>query len=264
MKWLSCLLLFLIQFANMEAFHHFAVITPEKTGAHLLTKQVTLLTGMPVKNCWQHSASVDFINQQLDNCEANHQFFHMHAMYDLNLKRCFHKRNYRVIYLIRDPRDQLISLLNYIRDKGWSYGPFRMDKPFGKLTYDQQIEEMITGSRYGVSVPKVFFDKRKGWSAWNEALTVKYEELVGPKGGGSKQRQMTELRRIVEHIQHPKSDQELSYVADNSYGKPGEQTFSQGKIGQWKAKFKDHHKSLFKTVYGDQLIEMGYEKNHAW
>ena len=264
MKRLYSLLVFTLLFAQVDALHHFAVITPEKTGTHLLTKQLTLLTGMDVKNSWQHTASADSINKQLNFCEANHKFFHMHAFYDLSLKRCFHKRNYRVIYLIRDPRDQLISLLQYIRDKGWAYGPLRMDMPFGKLSYDQQIEEMITGSRYGVCVPKTFFDKRKGWIAWNWALTVKYEDLVGPKGGGSKKRQMAELRRIVDHIQLPKSDQELSYVADNSYGKPGDKTFNKGKIGQWKSKFKEYHKSLFKTVYGNELIEMGYEQNHNW
>lgn len=264
MKWLCSLLVLCLHFAQVNALHHFAVMTPEKTGTHLLTKQLTLLTGMDVKNSWRHSASQEFINQQLDICEANHQFFHMHAFDHLHIMKCFRKRQYRVIYLLRDPRDQLISMLNYIRDKGWSYGPLRMDMAFGTLTYDQQIEEMITGSRYGLCVPKELFDNRKGWISWVWALTVKYEDLVGPKGGGTKKKQMEELRRIVDHLKLPKSDQELSYVADNSYGKPGEKTFDNGKIGQWKSKFKEYHKSLFKTVYGNELIEMGYEQNHDW
>jgi len=264
MRRMLWIFLFICHFSGLNALHKFAAITPEKTGTHLLTKQLTMLTGMEVRNSWQHSASKETIHKLLDQCEENHQYFQMHALDHFHIMQCLKSRNHRVIYLIRDPRDQLISMLNFIRDKKWAYGPLRMDMPFGKLTYDQQIEEMITGSRYGLSVPHSVFTRRKGWSSWNWALTVRFEDLVGPKGGGSKKSQMDALRAIVDHLKLPKTDHELSLVADNSFGKPGEKTFSKGKIGQWKTTFKEHHKSLFKTVFGDELIEMGYEKNHHW
>lgn len=262
-RWIF-LILFVCHFAGLSALHKFAVITPEKTGTHLLTKQLTLLTGMEVMNSWKHNAPQGVIHKMLDECEAGDKYFHMHAVYHKHIMRCFSKRDYRVFYLLRDPRDQLISMLNYIRNKGWAYGPLRMDYPFGKLSYDQQIEEMITGSRYGISVPHAIFTSRKKWISQKGVLTVKFEDLVGTKGGGSKDRQMYALHAIVDHLKLPKTESELATVAENSFGKPGEKTFNKGQIGEWKSKFKDYHKSLFKTIFGNELIEMGYEENFNW
>jgi hypothetical protein len=40
--------------------------------------------------------------------------------------------------------------------------------------------------------------------------------------------------------------------------------FRKGIVGDWKNYFNDHHKSRFKSVAGELLIALGYEKDDNW
>jgi len=41
-------------------------------------------------------------------------------------------------------------------------------------------------------------------------------------------------------------------------------TFRSGKTGEWRKRFTDEHKKIFKDVAGDLLIRLGYEKDDKW
>ncbi len=109
----------------------------------------------------------------------------MHAFPYPPIKDFFQTRGYKVIFLLRDPRDHLLSVLFYILNVGWQYEQLRTDFPFGQLSIDEQIEEMITGQRYGICVPKEFIWNRLPWMNLQSppSFTAYFENLVGIKGG---------------------------------------------------------------------------------
>lgn len=244
----------------------FVCITPEKTGTHLLLKALRLLTGMEDEHDWHRDIHEHLYHQHLWECEKHGTFSHMHINADEKYRRALRVRKYKVIFLMRDPRDQLVSMYYYIRDRGWIYNMLSMQTRFAGMSFDDQIDEMITGKRFGTSVPNVVVGWKMPWMFVTdpEVYTARYENLVGPKGGGSREAQIAELTGIVKFLNLKVNDKRIAAIADVLYGKPGEATFNTGQIGTWKSTFNELHKEHFKKVFGDKLILLGYESDYDW
>ena len=60
----------------------------------------------------------------------------MHAYPRQHIIDAFKNRSYKILFLMRDPRDQLISILHYIRIWHWEFEDLRMDAPFGELSFE--------------------------------------------------------------------------------------------------------------------------------
>lgn len=262
MKYLFYALIFFT--LSLQAVDNFVVITPEKTGTHLLTRAMTLLTGKEVINKWERE-EFDFEIQRLLQLSLDEgKYFHMHAFYKKKVFDLFKQSGFKVIYLIRDPRDTLVSVYHYILDRGWEFENLSRDGPFGKLGKDEQIEELITGKLFGNSIPNDFFGKRWGWYANSETCTVKFEKLVGAKGGGDREEQIMELKKLAHFIHLYLPEEKFQEIADQLYGWPGLKTFRVGKIGTWREYFNEEHIKQFKRVFGQELVEMGYESDLKW
>lgn len=260
--------IFLIQLIifPLAAKDLFMVITPEKTGTHLLLKAVSALTRMEPEHDWHRDLHEKLFHINLRNCEKNKTYCHMHIPAAEKYIAALKTRKYKAIFLMRDPRDQLLSMVNYIREKNWKYEGLCMQSSFARMPFEEQIEEMITGKHLGTCVPRVLIGWKMPWMFLVEpqVLTVRYENLVGPKGGGSKEAQEAELTAIANFLRIKVAKNTISAIADCLYGKPGEATFHTGKIGNWKSAFNEWHKKLFKEVFGDELILLGYESDYDW
>lgn len=253
--------LFLLLFPILTA-ENFVVITPEKTGTHLLTRAITLLTNKDPYNRWERSLPLNLLKECLTEANKTGRFLHSHLIYEKETKEALELEGYRIVFLLRDPRDQLISMLFYINDKGWGYKKLNRTLPFGLLPFDDQIEEMITGKLFGTSVPEDFIVNRLGWK--NTGLTVYFENLVGEKGGGNNLLQLAELKRLASYLNISIADEALNAIANQVFGWEGLTTFRSGQIGSWKKHFTERHKQLFKEIYGEELIRLGYESDFNW
>lgn len=259
--------IFIFLFSNLlYASDKFAVITGEKTGTHLLTRALTFLTDKKVLNCWERYADDFTLNSYLDRVENEDRFFHMHAFPETNLIEILKARGYKVIFLLRDPRDQLISVLFYILDRHWEYGPLRLDNSFGQLSFNEKIEDMITGEKSGLTVPGEFIGRRLPWMLLEDppVYTAYFENLVGPDGDGDRDAQITELIRLAEFLNIEVSNSKIEAIADSLFGWEGLGTFRAGQIGSWKLYFTEQHKEIFKHYYGQFLIDLGYESDLNW
>lgn len=244
----------------------FVVITPEKSGTHLLTRALTFLTGKQVFHVWDRTATVSELDHYLETAESEGKYFHMHAFPEPNIVEAFKQRGYKVIFLLRDPRDQLISVLYYIHDFRWEYENLRMDYPFGQLSKDEQIEEMITGEKFSIRVPHDFFIRRISWMDMEglSVCTVRFENLVGEKGGGSLMDQIDELMTLADFLTIELSIDNAQQIAEQLFGWQGLATFRSGQIGSWKTHFNEQHITSFKRHFGNLLIDLGYESNFEW
>ncbi len=248
-----------------EKCDKFVVITPEKTGTHLLTKALSLLTGKKTINNWSHSLSKQQLTAALEKAKQEQSFLHIHAYPEPQIVNTLKQKGYKVIFLYRDPRDQAVSLLFFIL-KGWEYGPLNIQRPFGQLAFDDQLMEIITGERYGLSGTAGIMEKRLPWFLQKKSFvyTAKFENLVGEKGGGTQKAQYRELKNICKHIHLKVKRTDIEKQAAQLFGKPGEATFRSGQIGEWKKYFKPQHTAAFKQRFSPLLKITGYEKKTEW
>ncbi len=170
--------------------------------------------------------------------------------------------------MIRDPRDQLISLASTsLKDP---------------LNRDQSLEEtlldLLTGTerkkpwetRHGAcdlvwSIGIVeFFNDFLRWTKEPNFLVVRFENLIGEEGGGTKEAQIKEIRKIVAHLGVTVSEERIQYVVDNLYGQT--RTFKKGQARSFERYFTPKVKQAFKKVPGacQLLIDLGYENDSNW
>ena len=194
-------------------------------------------------------------------------FVTAHARFHPVLQGLMKELQFRHILLLRDPRDVVVSYASFVQREPWHY--------FHKF-YSETLktnEERITATIRGfgkntiVNYPLASIGELyEGFVAWLEdphTLVVRFEDIVGPRGGGDRNRQLAEIRRLGDFIERPLSEEQAKRVADETYGGGG-LTFRKGLSGNWQNHFTGGHRQLFKETTGDLLIRLGYEGDMNW
>lgn len=235
--------------------------------SYLYDKNVTnLFLQIPhvVQAYWLHQPipSSCFVSV-LDDVQNTDDFLVTHAPYSEEMERVLHDRNSVAFFLYRDPRDWIISVINHPPLSGVDiYGGPVGDKEFVSLDMNQKIQYVIEGTPRYYSAAEIY-DKFLPWTKSPVCCALRFEALLGPRGGSfTEKEQLVELRKIANALHLTVSDEQLLEAFEASYGKGV--MFSKGKAGKWKEHFTDEHKELFKDMLGDALIELGYEKDYNW
>lgn len=199
----------------------------------------------------------------LDNLQYSEDFLVTHAPFSLEMEAVLKERNSLVFFLIRDPRDWVISVIKHPPISGVDiYGGPLGDPYFLSLDTNQKIDYIIQGTPWYYSVSEVY-DKFLPWMNSPICCALRFEALLGSQGGAySEKEQMAELRKIANALHLEVSDEELLKAFHASFGKGA--IFSKGKSGVWKEYFTEEHKELFKQLFGDILIKLGYEQDYHW
>jgi len=199
----------------------------------------------------------------LDNLQNEDDFLVTHAPFSAELESVLKERGVVVFFLIRDPRDWVVSVIKHPPVSGLDiYGSPLGNEHFLSLDFNRKIDFVIDGTPNFYSALEVF----NKFIAWRESpicCTIRFEALLGPKGGTySEKEQRDELRKIAAALHLDDSDEELLEAFNASFGKGT--IFSKGKAGAWKEFFTEEHKAHFKEMLGDVLIDLGYEKDYNW
>ncbi|UJW29932.1 sulfotransferase domain-containing protein [Saccharothrix sp. AJ9571] len=166
--------------------------------------------------------------------------------------------NPRLVFNYRDPRDTLVSMINFLEGRTRAgYGNFYEFDIFSRIlaskpTWEEKIDYAIADESF------------LGWDQYRKSLwllhhpdvcKVSYEDLVGPDGGGSRERQVGALDRLLRHIDSPLDAEEVAAKVYN----PDSWSFFRGKTGTWRERFTDRNLAHFNEVFGDTLAQFGYE-----
>jgi hypothetical protein len=134
----------------------------------------------------------------------------------------------RVIVIVRNPRDWAFSAARKTMEN---------PEPFGRTPetpIEQHIRDFVFGFPSNGQVGRLSMVERyhhfQKWSAEPFALTIRFEDLVGPAGGGSRQIMISTIANVARHIDITAPD--VEEVADNLFG--GTATFRRGLIGTWR------------------------------
>jgi hypothetical protein len=233
-----------------------------KSGTHLLQNFLEHIPEMRFKSAMQIlSRPVDKLEQFL-NCLGPGEFAMDHIQWSKEAAETLARSNVRVLFLLRDPRDVLVSLMNYYLHHEVNH---QLSAWLRKncTTSAERLDALIRG------VPGVFesrCDWIRGYFDWHKepfVCAVKFMELVGSKGGGSQEALQSALRRISDHIRINLDDRVLNELAAKGYD-TSSPTFQKGRVGAWRDLFTENLKDLFKERLGCELIELGYETGYNW
>jgi len=239
-------------------------ISVPKCGTHLLMHCLSLLTGItgddigPMMNIMQRQAyNSAQIAERLHEQERD-RIWWTHMTYDKEKANVLLQSGYPTFFIYRDPRDKIVSyVFYYMKRRGIT------------LDVNTAITEVILYGNLDFKRKTKSIDEHfRRYFPWFDhpgILPIRFEDLVGPMGGGSLETQLALVRAIADHIQVDCSDERIAEVARTMFGANQlSHTFRKGLIGDWKEHFTPEHKELFKQVAGQLLIDLGYEIDLNW
>jgi len=193
-----------------------------------------------------------------------------HWPYTRQSEQFFDQHTKANFFVIRDPRDMIVSMAFFVHK-----GPDGLKMDVNDLIFDfidgrqQHFVPWAVGINetypllYELGVTG-FYKLYLPWMKARKFCTVKFENLIGSKGGGSDEAQLLEIKNIAKYLGLNLNDSQVKKVIDNLFGQSS--TFREGQIGSWKKYFTVDMKAAFKKAPGacELLIALGYEKDTKW
>ena len=244
--------------------------TIPKSGTHLLRKCLTLMTGsaglwIGMKNGKHIDENNLIIIEHYLNKLQPTSFLITHLPYSVEIEKLLRNYNTKFIFMYRDLRDQLVSYVHFLQRDDT---PENVKAAISGMSFDQILESLIIDNRIydvewrGQKNVKEFYDSFIPWLQSEFCHFVRFENLIGPKGGGSLLSQYTTIESIAKYIGIELNSQQIEFIMTNLFGSSF--SFHKGQIGSWRKYFTEKHKKLFKDVAGQLLIELGYETDNTW
>jgi hypothetical protein len=243
-----------LQFYALVATHH-------KTGSvwmRTVFKSIARETGLPFVNL-SKGGTFDSRRQPPAIVFSDHSDFSLCAWL-LDDPRT------RILHVIRDPRDVIISAMHYHRQakEVWLHEP---RKALRGLTYQQKLNRLPDNrARYlfemDRSAMRVIRDMEKWDSARPSSLECKYEDLIADE-------QMELASRILVHLGFEAELETCRQVfwKNSLFGElKGSQSthIRSGAMRQWPEIFDGRLAAAFIKKFPDALVRLGYERDNSW
>jgi hypothetical protein len=165
----------------------------------------------------------------------------------------------RVIFHHRDPRDVILSMVNFAsgQTRGGLSAINNLRAFSSILLSKPTLEERLTYALTDESFPCQVGDyKRMLWMLHHpHVYRTTFEDLVGPRGGGSAAAQLRTTAGLVDFLGVSRPAEELVTPLYN----PDAFTFFKGQIGGWRDVYTEEHRRLAERRFGDILSLYGYE-----
>jgi hypothetical protein len=236
-------------------------ISVPKAGTHLLAR---CLEAFPDLRCYHRGVRWLPLERHGPAGAARRAFGGMgggtfastHVPWSPELEQAFEGMGLRSLLLVRDPRDVIVSFVMFALARR-RHPQHRL---FASLPDAQaRLRLAIAGSPEHGEPPRVL-ERFQRFLPWAEhgARLVRFENLVGPRGGGSEAAQLAEIAGIEEHLGLGLTSAAVKAVAREAFH-PGAVTFRKGVIGDWRNHFAPEHEALFEELAGPLLDQLGYE-----
>jgi len=204
----------------------------------------------------------------IDSSTAQHirgikrgQFWSAHLPSHPEVLSIVKEEGIKVLFMIRDPRDIAVSFVKYVTSIDLTH---RAHEYFISLhDDDERLMAIIKGVDNVVSPLSEALSKFEGWLEKDRALVVRFEDLVGEKGGGAQDTQRSCVAAIADHLDIAMTNESLDHICENIYSTKT-LTFRKGRRGGWREMFKPRHVAAFKERAGDVLVKYGYDNDDDW
>ncbi len=202
---------------------------------------------------------------------SNYSLLWTHMTYTAEAEEFLNKKNSLAnFFIIRDPRAMLVSMAHMVKD-GWHGEHANVEDIIWDFIDGRQKHFIRWGVTVNIAYPLIwelgvtdFYKLYLPWMKAKNFYTVRFENLIGAKGGGSDEIQLQEINNIARHIGMNLSAEQITSIRNKLFG--GSITFREGKIDGWKKHFTPEMITAYKETPGacQLLIDLGYEKDTNW
>ncbi len=229
-------------------------------GLHLMKKRIL----RDHDDLVESSSNIDWdlVRRLLDSRAKTGQYVTTHIWGHPEIFEILDQLGYRSIFIVRDPRDIVVSSGAYIARLRRHPSHRRFTEEF--TTDLQRDMAIINGYPPDSNGPgRVPLRGRlEGFKPWLTApgvLRCRFEDLVGERGGGSSRAQLDTIREIGTHIGQPVDADGAQQIADKAWS-PTSATFRAGVIGEWRERLDQSTLAAFNASIDAELLgAYGYE-----
>jgi len=189
-------------------------------------------------------------------------FASAHFYYSDEIASLIDRCSIKTITIVRDPRDVCVSDAYYIMKNN----RHRLHPFYATMSAEERLMASITGmscNRLEGDPPSLdigtHYRRFSGWLSFRENLTIRFEDLIGTAGGGSRQAQGKAVSQVADYLGLRLSPEAVSAVCKNLFW-TGSKTFREGRIESWKNHFNDDHVAAFSRIIGNGLEVFGYDE----
>lgn len=202
-----------------------------------------------------------WLTNKIKNIPDNHSFG-AHCIYSDGLSSIMSKNGVRLVCVLRDPRAIVASHMHYV--KKWKKHFFH--KEYMALPSDEdRLRFSITGGKLGRhNVTSILerYIRYKDWMSDENAVVVRFEDIIGVNGGGSDEAQLKAVTAVAQHLDIDFTSELIDQVKAELFGrtKTGTQseTFRKGRVDSWRDELSDNLLELMDSELTELLIELNY------
>ncbi|PLX75192.1 MAG: hypothetical protein C0615_08045 [Desulfuromonas sp.] len=176
------------------------------------------------------------------------EFLTAHLPAHKELMSVLSKTDVKVILMIRDPRDIVVSNFNYV---------LKVDKTHPTYEYLHSLPDdksrlmaTICGVDGLITPIAEALKLYEPWLRFENTHVVRFEDLIGEQGGGSLQGQLKTVSDLASFLEVQLSEQKLQHICSKIYNSRSI-TFRKAQIGGWKDVFcREHLAAYSRSVDG--------------
>lgn len=241
-----------------------------KSGTHLLT---SLLDSLPKLRFG--GQVVSYLGQ--DTVNEREEYKHLirrlrflrdshyiggHLTYDPAVERAIAEAGVLMVTILRDPRSHILSLAHYLLSNRHVPGRDWVTDRYPDM--DSLLPVLVRG----IGVPGIEpympdvgqrFSRYSAWSESDAGIVVRFEDLVGARGGGDDDRQEEVTHEILAYLGYARSDVATRDVPGRIFS-TNSATFRTGQIDTWRHELPG---DLAEETYdrcGTLMETWGYER----
>ena len=180
------------------------------------------------------------------------QFVPAHIMYDQLYEDALAKHVVKMIFVVRDFRDAILSHIHYIDKIDVSHSHHKLFA--GLKSMDEKLQACLNGVPGTLRGWPDLVAGFRGWVKSDRVLVVRFEDLIdgGDEGVNRKREVICRMASFLEI-----NDVDVDLVLSKMYDENG-LTFNAPGIGKWKRGFTSAQIEKINTLLADDLRYFGY------
>jgi len=183
-------------------------------------------------------------------------FITAHVGYRENLLNTILRMDIVPVQVVRDPRAILASFVPYVLNDSNHF----LHSMFHKMEEDSRYHAVLDGvasSRQKLQSLRSCCLALDPWIQSSRTVVVRFEDIVGSRGGGSDIVRDRTLNQLKEALDLPAG--KMAMVSEHLYG-AGRHTFRKGQVNSWKEEIPSAILTRTDSELGDVLDSWGYER----
>jgi hypothetical protein len=243
-------------FSKQKNSKRILIVSLQKSGTHLINKV------MEGANFWGRSVGKGCTMSDFRELKDNEYLWsHFAPSDELQMALEEGNRSVYIIFNFRDPRDVLVSWFHWMHptNQNIMHSHQRyMQKVYSHFTDDELVDIFIKNDKFREVEYNPIEQFR--WSRvlyfHPRVLKIRFEDLVGSRGGGSDEKQLETIKNIFGYL--GVAGVNFQKITDNIFDE-GSPTFRKGMIGGYKESLSKEQLKLFHKLHGDVIEQYGYE-----